>query len=118
MDYRFISTEYLDSVSGGDSETIREIVIMFSEQVVEIYNEMRTLLSEKKYAALGLLAHKAKSSVAIMGMKDLAAMLKTLEIQAKEAKETEKYESYVTRFGNDTCEAVKELEDLINNRLK
>lgn len=115
MDYKFISTEYLDSVSGGDNETIREIVIMFSEQVVEMYDEMRKLLSEKKYQALGLLAHKAKSSVAIMGMKDLAAILKTLEIQAKEGKETEKYESYVARFGNDTHEAMKELENLINN---
>lgn len=118
MDYKFISTEYLDSVSGGDNETIREIVIMFSEQVVEMYDEMRKLLSEKKYQALGLLAHKAKSSVAIMGMKDLATILKTLEIQAKEGKETEKYESYVTRFGNDTREAVKELENLINNMNK
>ena len=118
MDYKFINTEYLDSVSGGNNETIREIVIMFSEQVVEMYNEMRTLLSEKKYQTLGLLAHKAKSSVAIMGMQDLAAILKALEIQAKEGKEIEKYESYVTRFGNDTREAVKELEDLLNNKLK
>jgi HPt (histidine-containing phosphotransfer) domain-containing protein len=118
MDYKFISTEYLDSVSGGDNETIREIVVMFSEQVVEMYDEMRVLLSEKKYQALGMLAHKAKSSVTIMGMKDLAAILKTLEIQAKEGKETEKYESYVTRFGNDTREAVKELDNLINNMHK
>ena len=118
MDYKFISTEYLDSVSGGDNETIREIVVMFSEQVVEMYDEMRVLLSEKKYQALGMLAHKAKSSVTIMGIKDLAAILKTLEIQAKEGKETEKYESYVTRFGNDTREAVKELDNLINNMHK
>jgi len=118
MDYKFISTEYLDSVSGGDNETIREIVVMFSEQVVEMYDEMRVLLSEKKYQALGMLANKAKSSVTIMGMKDLAAILKTLEIQAKEGKETEKYESYVTRFGNDTREAVKELDNLINNMHK
>lgn len=86
MEYKFINTEYLDSVSGGDSEIIREIVVMFKEQVIEIFNEMNSHLSEKDYRSLGLLAHKAKSSVAIMGMDDLALMLKTFELQAKRGK--------------------------------
>jgi HPt (histidine-containing phosphotransfer) domain-containing protein len=117
MDYKFINMKYLDSVSGGDPEIIREIVIMFKEQSVEIYNEMKSLYSDKNYYSLGLLAHKAKSSVAIMGMNDLAFMLKTFELQAREGKESELYESYITRFKTDTEAAVKELEDLVNNRL-
>ena len=39
---------------------------------------MKSLLAEKNYNSLGLLAHKAKSSVAIMGMNDLADMLKNI----------------------------------------
>lgn len=97
---------------------ILEIVNMFKEQVVEMQNEMKSLLAEKNYYALGLLAHKAKSSVAIMGMADLASLLKTFELQAKEGKEADKYDSYIARFVNDTGEAVKELDDLVNNRLK
>jgi HPt (histidine-containing phosphotransfer) domain-containing protein len=118
MDYKFIKTDYLDSVSGGDSEIINEIVAMFKEQSVEIYNEMKSLLAEKNYNSLGLLAHKAKSSVAIMGMNDLADMLKIFELNAKAGKDSHLYESYLTRFKSDTEEAVKELEDLINSRLK
>jgi HPt (histidine-containing phosphotransfer) domain-containing protein len=117
MDYKFIKTDYLDSVSGGDREIINEIVAMFKEQSVEIYNEMKSLLAAKNYVSLGLLAHKAKSSVAIMGMNDLADMLKTFELHAKQGKDSHLYESYLTRFKSDTEEAVKELEDLINNRL-
>ncbi|MDQ1296458.1 MAG: two-component system, sensor histidine kinase [Bacteroidota bacterium] len=118
MDYKFINTEYLDSVSGGDNEIIREIVVMFGEQVIDTENQMKTLLAEKNYVSLGLLAHKAKSSVAIMGMSELAAMLKTLELQAKEGIETEKYESYINRFVFETGEAMKELNELLKNRLK
>jgi HPt (histidine-containing phosphotransfer) domain-containing protein len=114
MDYKFINMEYLDSVSGGDPEIISEIVIMFKNQAIEIYNEMKSHLSGKNYKSLGLLAHKAKSSVAIMGMNDLTLMLKTFELQAKEGKESELYESYITRFKTETEAAVKELEDLIN----
>jgi|WetSurMetagenome_2_1015567.scaffolds.fasta_scaffold389382_2 HPt (histidine-containing phosphotransfer) domain-containing protein len=117
MDYKFINIEYLDSVSGGDPEIIDEIVKMFKEQSVEIYNEMKSHLSQKNYMSLGLLAHKAKSSVAIMGMNDLATMLKTFELQAKEGKEPESYESYIARFLTETTAAVVELEDLVRNRL-
>jgi len=118
MDYKFINMEYLDSVAGGDPEIINEIVSIFKEQSVEIHKEMESLLAEKDYASLGLLAHKAKSSVAIMGMAEMAQMLKTFELQAKEGKETHLYESYIEKFKMDTTEAVNELEDLIRNRIK
>lgn len=117
MDYKFINTEYLDSVAGGNTEIIVEIVNMFREQVSEFHKEMLILFNEKKFQTLGLLAHKAKSSVAIMGMNELAIMLKNFELQAKEGIESEKYESYIEKFRNDTVEAIKELDDVIKNRI-
>ena len=118
MPYKYINIEYLDSVSGGDIALIREIVDMFRDQCVDIYNEMKSNLSSKNYSLLGQLAHKAKSSVAIMGMTDMAAMLKTFELHAKEGKEPELYASYIERFKKETKAAVLEYEDLIKNRLK
>jgi len=116
MDYKFINMEYLDSVSGGDKGIINEIVSIFREQSAEMSREMKSLLAAKDYTSLGLLAHKAKSSVAIMGMKSLADMLKTFEIQAKVGDEIHLYESYIERFKYETQEAVKEIDDLIKNR--
>jgi HPt (histidine-containing phosphotransfer) domain-containing protein len=115
MDYKFIKMEYLNSVSEGDPEIIREIFIIFKDQAVEIYNEMILRLSEKNYSLLGFLAHKAKSSVAIMGMDDLALMLKTFELEAKQGKDPELYESYITRFKAETDGAVRELENYLNS---
>jgi HPt (histidine-containing phosphotransfer) domain-containing protein len=115
MDYRFINTEYIESVAGGDNETVRELVTMFSEQVVEVGREMRQLFKKGDYHSLGLLAHKAKSSVSIMGMSELSTMLKTFELQAKENKETDRYESYIAKFENDTKSAIGELENFVSN---
>lgn len=115
MDYRFINTGYLDMVTGGDSGLVKEIVDIFREQVGEMRSEMRSLLEAGDYAALGELAHKAKSSVAIMGMDNLADMLKTLEISAKTGSDAELYESYISRFDNETSSALSELDDLISN---
>jgi len=114
MDYKFINTEYLDSVSGGDPDITREIISMFKSQSIEIHTEMESRFSLKDYRYLGQLAHKAKSSVAIMGMDNLATMLKNFELQAKEGKETELYESYIQRFKTETDIAVTELEDYVN----
>ena len=118
MDYKFINMEYLDSVSGGESGIIEEIAAIFKEQSVEIYNEMKSLLVSKNYTSLGLLAHKAKSSVAIMGMSSLADMLKTFELQAREGKEPQLYEHYLERFKNETEGAILELDSMIKNGLK
>ncbi|NMC37815.1 MAG: STAS domain-containing protein [Bacteroidales bacterium] len=114
MNYKYIKPEYLEMVTGGDPALIKELVTMFSEQTAEIFKDMKSRLSDKDYNSLGLLAHKAKSSVAIMGMESLAEMLKQFEHQAREAMGTEKYEEYIRRFGEDTRSAVKELETLVN----
>jgi len=114
MNYKFINTDYLDSVSGGDADISREIISMFKEQSAEIHAEMLLNFSKKNYKYLGQLAHKAKSSVAIMGMNELATMLKTFELQAKDGSGSEFYESYIGRFLSETESAVIELEDYAN----
>jgi HPt (histidine-containing phosphotransfer) domain-containing protein len=115
MDYKLIQLEILETVSEGDPEIVREIVDIFKAQSTEIYEEMKILLSHEKYDELGLLAHKAKSSVAIMGMTDLATMLKTFEIQARKGIDPLMYESYIERFKSDVDASLIELEDLITN---
>jgi len=115
MDYKLIQLDILESVSDGDPEIVREIVDIFKEQSSEIYEEMKILYAEKDFDALGLLAHKAKSSVAIMGITELATMLKTFEIQARKGIEKDSYEAYIERFKSEVEASLIELEDLIVN---
>jgi HPt (histidine-containing phosphotransfer) domain-containing protein len=117
MNFKLINTEYLEMVSGGDTEIIRELVNMFRDQTIDISREMRSCLKNNDYSSLGMLAHKAKSSVAIMGLNDLAEMLKVFDLQAKERKQIEHFEEYISRFDHDTKIAVEELNNYINNRL-
>jgi len=113
MDQKLINTSYLESVAGGDKEIITDLVKLFCEQVAEFSMEMNSLLTKKDYYSLGLLAHKAKSSIAIMGMEDLALLLKTFELEAKESRNTDRYQAYISRFESDTRTAVAELDNYI-----
>lgn len=116
MEYKFIKTDYLEMVAGGDNELLKELVNMFRDQVDEFNGDFRKHFVERNFEALGLLAHKAKSSVAIMGMDNLANLLKKFEIQAKEGKEADLFESYILQFESDTKSAIAELDSVINNK--
>ena len=116
MDYKLINPEYLESVVGDDITIIAELINMFKEQIVEIYEEMKSLHSNNDYQQLGMLAHKAKFSIMLMGMADLADMLKTFELSSKESLNTELYGSYIDRFYTDSKAAMLELNDYLSKK--
>ena len=102
---------YLRNMSGDNPDIIKEMIGIFIEQAEEYIREMKKNLEDKNYDAIGKLAHKAKSSISIMGMNDLAADMKTLELLAKEEKEKESYHGFIDKFVNQTQQAITELKE-------
>ena len=107
---KIINLSYLETMFEGDKKAIKDIIEVFKSQVPELIQEMNYALKNKDWKALSEIAHKSKSSVAIMGINELADDLKTLELLAKQQKDTEKYPQIVEKFENICNEAVKELE--------
>ena len=101
---------YLKTMSGGDDKFISEMIELFREQVGEYSELMPQLLQKKEYNDLSKLAHKAKSSVAVMGMNHVADLLKELEILASQEKDVERYEQMVNEFIEQSQLALAELE--------
>ena len=97
-------------MSGGDADFIAEMIGLFREQIGEYAEQMPQLLREQEYSGLSKLAHKAKSSVAVMGMTGMADLLKELEKLAHEGKEADRYEGMVNEFLEKCWMAVEELE--------
>ena len=105
---------YLKSMTEGDRELISEMIEIFSTQVEEYNGLMQDYLRQKDWQELSRLAHKAKSSVAIMGMKELADKLRKLEVMAKEEKEVHSFPSYVEYFNIACNEAITELNEYLS----
>ena len=110
MSYRYINTSYLEMVTGGDRGITDELVTIFRQQVDEFYQKMLAANTPSDYQVLSQIAHKAKSSVAIMGMDDMASILKTLEINARDAKSAESFQIVIKAFREQTAEAIAELD--------
>lgn len=114
MEFKIINVSYIEEVCDNSTELITEMVDIFREQISEFADEMKRFHEENNSHDLGLIAHKAKSSVAIMGMEDLANKLKELELNAKEGINTETYRYYIDEFVNQTGEALKELDNYLD----
>ncbi|MBN1416460.1 MAG: Hpt domain-containing protein [Bacteroidales bacterium] len=104
---------YLREMSGGNKDLIKEMITIFNTQVEEFSRDLENHLERKEYELLGKLAHKAKSSISIMGLNDLAKELKKLENLAKERKDTDKYAGIVSFFKKETQSAVQELNNVL-----
>jgi HPt (histidine-containing phosphotransfer) domain-containing protein len=96
--FTYADLAYLESMSMGSNELILEMIQIFIDQLPEFTEGLTAHLGKGDYIALGALAHKAKSSVAVIGMNSLANDLKTLEINAKSGTEKDQYPALVNRF--------------------
>lgn len=99
------------SITGGDKEIMAEIAGIFGSQVPEFLTGMKDLLVKEKYYELGLLAHKAKGSVTVLGMEETAKMLKEFELLAKAGEQKEKYNEFISRFEVDSARVMEEAND-------
>ena len=82
--FKEINLSYLESIADGDREIIKELIVIFLEQIPEFTEGMQSAFEKEDWRVLAGLAHKAKSSVLSMGMNDLGNIdLKNLELIAK-----------------------------------
>ncbi len=114
MEYTTFNPDYLVNITGGDMATMEEIAGIFVNQIPEFLKEMKLLLVQEKYLELGLLAHKAKGSVSVMGMEETSKMLKDFELFAKAGEHMERYVDFIARFEEDTAVVIAEMTDYIS----
>lgn len=111
----YTDLSYLKEITGGESSIVIEMVEMFISQVDEFKENLNKYLEDKNWVELGKEAHKAKSSVLIVGMEDLGKNLKKLQLLTEEEKEIESYPDYVKMFMEQCEAAVDELQVELKN---
>ncbi len=110
----YTDLSYLNEITGGESSIVIEMVEMFLEQVEEFKVNLNKHLKDKNYVDLGKEAHKAKSSVLIVGMEELGKNLKKLQLLTEANSEIETYPDYVKMFEEQCNAAIIELNEELN----
>jgi HPt (histidine-containing phosphotransfer) domain-containing protein len=107
--------KYLQQMTGGDNDMIKEMIELFLLQLDEVRSEIGSLVECHHWHDLSRLAHKIKSSAMVMGIMDMADDMKELEMLAKEAKNVEEYPEYIARLYAMIDLAGVELSTYLNN---
>jgi HPt (histidine-containing phosphotransfer) domain-containing protein len=108
-----IDLSYLKELSNDDSSFIKDMAGIFKQQVEEYAIQMPELLAKADYQNLSRMAHKAKSSLAVMGMKKDAEILKELEIKSKQEVEIDTYQEMIDTFIENSKSALDELKEYL-----
>jgi len=80
---KIIDLSYLREMSGNNKDIMIEMVEIFIEQNPEFTEGISSYFQNKQWTELGAIAHKAKSSVRIMGMDELGDCLERIEHYSK-----------------------------------
>ena len=108
---KLINLSYLNEVTGGEPEIMKEFIQMFLDQIPEFRDGLQKYLNEKRYKELGELAHKAKSSVMTFGLEDLGMQLKKLQLKTQVLEGIETYPDFVKMFCDKMDQTEKELQE-------
>ncbi|TAJ13635.1 Hpt domain-containing protein [Marinilabiliaceae bacterium JC017] len=117
----YINLSYLESITEGDQELIKELISIFIEQMPEFVEGFDNGYSKKDWLKIAAIAHKAKSSVISMGMEELGNNdLKNLELVSKSMRiDFLKSKAELSREQRDEIDKLlKSLEGYPKERLK
>jgi HPt (histidine-containing phosphotransfer) domain-containing protein len=110
-----VNLDYLNEISDGNTDFIIDLIDMFFKQIPEYQISLSDLYDKKDWLNLGKLAHKAKSAILMVGMKELAEDLKKLEENAKEGININEYQEIIVKFVRDSNLAIEELKNVRKN---
>jgi signal transduction histidine kinase/CheY-like chemotaxis protein/HPt (histidine-containing phosphotransfer) domain-containing protein len=77
-----VNFDYLNNMSDGNKEFIREMIEMYKKDAPEILNRIQIAIESSDFDDLAKAAHKLKSPSAMMGMTVLAKKLSDIEQKA------------------------------------
>lgn len=109
-----IDLTYLNEMSDGSKDLIFEMTEIYKSQIPEFIELMNLYYNNKEYDKLSAISHKAKSSVSIFGLNELAKDLKNLEIDAKQKQNVDSYIKTIKKFTETTQQSITDL----NNHIK
>lgn len=86
---------YLNQIFQGNREMINNIISLFIQQVPDYINEMEECVRKNEPLSLHPLAHKAKSSISMLGIKDMETDILQIEQDSKHLRNLDKLPALV-----------------------
>jgi HPt (histidine-containing phosphotransfer) domain-containing protein len=109
----FFDLSYLNQVFQGNKDLIKQIIVLFMNQVPNYIYEMEDTSRKGKLNELHPLAHKAKSSIAMLGMRQLEQVVLQIEFNSKNNRDLDKIPGMISELKDLTSLSCEQLRSYI-----
>lgn len=104
---------YLNQVFQGNKDLVDNIINLFLQQVPEYINEMVNCVERNDLLSLHPLAHKAKSSIAMLGLKNMEQNIIRIEQDSKHNRNLEDIPQIVMMVQNECAIVYQQLRQVL-----
>ena len=108
------SLDYLESISNGDMEFVKEMVTTFIDSTPDSLQKIKEALDLGDYVAVGNLAHRIKPSISFVGINILKGPVKEIELLGKQNGDEVLLKKKTLYFLNIMEEAISELKEKLD----
>jgi len=105
---------YLNQVFQGNQVMIKQIISMFIQQVPSYIGEMEDCVMRMELDSLHPLAHKAKSSISMLGLKDMEELILSIEHKSKNNVDINELPELVEKVSAECMDIKTQLEKLLS----
>jgi HPt (histidine-containing phosphotransfer) domain-containing protein len=106
---------YLNELANGDKAFINEMITVFLEQTPEAIVKLGNYCTEKNWKMLRATAHKMKPSFSFVGLKDLAAVINSIEEYADSETHLDLLPEMISNVKRTCTQALEELKEKKGN---
>ena len=82
--FKYIRLDYLDELTGGDSELVDEMLRLFYDNTPPVLEKLALLYEEKNWDEMKKVAHKFKPTLSYVGIHELDGVVPQLEKHAQD----------------------------------
>lgn len=104
---------YLNQVFQGNREMINNIINLFIQQVPDYIQEMEECVRKNEPLSLHPLAHKAKSSISMLGIRDMETDILQIEQDSKHLRNLDRLPTLVANVKRNYQEVFEQLKQVL-----
>jgi HPt (histidine-containing phosphotransfer) domain-containing protein len=77
--FQYINLDYLDTMTGGDADTMQEMLVMLIKEIPTELTKMQNAVLAKDWEEVFQISHKLKMTLAFIGQEKMITINKTIE---------------------------------------
>ncbi|MEA1874304.1 MAG: Hpt domain-containing protein [Bacteroidota bacterium] len=103
----------LNKRTGYDPVLLKEMFLVFKEKYQEYFDLLEMRFNNNDWVGVSEIAHRAKSSVAIMGMETISERFNVIETVTADGTSFPDFENQINQLHDDVKIAIQQIEDYI-----